>query len=313
MMGESGNSPVKGCLFVVIAAILWGSMGPFAKLLFEEGISPFELVQIRVTLSSIILAITLGIFSKGLLRIHLKDLTFFILIGSGAMALVQAAYFYAVSKIPVATAVLLQYTAPIMVTLFSIFFLKERLNALKILALILSIGGCFFVIDGYNIQLTQMNKLGIIGGLVSAVSLASYTLLGEKGMHRYPPWTILFYSLLFASLSWHIFYPPFRYLKASYSMVQWGLILYITVACTILTFGFFLAGINHIRSTRASITATLEPISAGFISFFLLGEVMQPLQILGGAMVIGAIILLQLEGEKTEMTPELIRARRGVR
>jgi drug/metabolite transporter (DMT)-like permease len=78
---------------------------------------------------------------------------------------------------------------------------------------------------------------------------------------------------------------------------------------TAIPFGLYFVGINYIRSTRASITATLEPISAGFIAYLFLGEVLEPLQILGGVLVITAIVLLQLQSEQNELTPELIRAR----
>jgi drug/metabolite transporter (DMT)-like permease len=78
---------------------------------------------------------------------------------------------------------------------------------------------------------------------------------------------------------------------------------------TAIPFGLYFVGINYIRSTRASITATLEPISAGFIAYLFLGEVLEPLQILGGVLVITAIVLLHLRSEQDELTPELIRAR----
>lgn len=100
--------------------------------------------------------------------------------------------------------------------------------------------------------------------------------------------------------------------RQDYPLLQWGLIVYVAVLGTLIPFALYFEGINLIRSTRASITATLEPISAAMISFFVLGETLEPLQILGGALVIGAIILLQLRKEYDDATPELIRRRRQV-
>ncbi len=82
---------------------------------------------------------------------------------------------------------------------------------------------------------------------------------------------------------------------------------------TIMPFGLYLAGINHIRSTRAIITATLEPISAALIAFLILGETFEPLQILGGLLVITAITSLQVQREKDELAPILIRRRNETR
>jgi len=81
----------------------------------------------------------------------------------------------------------------------------------------------------------------------------------------------------------------------------------VAILGTLVPFGLYFQGINLIRSTRASITATLEPISARLISLLALGETLEPLQIAGGILVIGAIILLQLRKEYDDATPELIR------
>jgi drug/metabolite transporter (DMT)-like permease len=189
-------------------------------------------------------------------------------------------------------------------------FWKERPTFSKIAALFLAFAGCFLVVGGYNLALLQMNLLGILGGLTSAITFAGYSLLGERAMHRYKPWTVIFYALAFSALTWHVFYPPFTYLRAGYSLAQWGWILYIAIVGTVVPFGLFFSGINHVRATRASITATLEPIFAGFLAFIFLGESLLLPQIVGGCMVILAIVLLQLQQEHDELAPALIRTKR---
>jgi drug/metabolite transporter (DMT)-like permease len=128
-------------------------------------------------------------------------------------------------------------------------------------------------------------------------------------MHRYSPWTVLFYALAFSAVSWHMFYQPFHYLRAGFSLSQWAGLCYIAVFGTAIPFGLYFVGINYVRSTRAMITATLEPISAGFIAYLFLGETLEPLQIIGAALVIGAIVVLQLHAEQDELTPAMIRSR----
>ena len=309
LLSKGKNNSAKGYLCVLVAALMWGSSGIAGKALFQAGMSPFELTQIRVTLSSVILLIVFLVFSRTLLRIQARDIPYFLFLGGVVMALMAGSYLYSISKIQVAAAILLQYLAPILVAIFSMLFWKEKVSCLKITALCFAFGGCFLVVGGYNLEILHMNLLGILGGLLAAISFAGYTLLGEREMHRYTPWTVLFYALVFSALTWHIFYSPFEYLKAGYSAAQWGWVFYISIVGTILAFGLFLAGINHIRSTRASITATLEPIFAGFLAFFLLGERLLFLQIIGGSMVIMAIVLLQLQQEQDELAPALIRAK----
>jgi drug/metabolite transporter (DMT)-like permease len=297
----------KGYLYVSIAAVLWASSGAAGKALFESGVSPFDLVQIRVTLASLMLLIIFVITDRALLRIRSRDLPYFLLQGSVVMALVQITYFYAISKIQVVAAVLLQYLSPIIVAVFSMLFWGERFTVWKLISLILAIGGCYLVVGGYNLELLQMNKLGLLAGLAAAVSYSAYALLGEWGMHRYSPWTVVFYSLAFAALTWHVVYPPFKYLYSDYSYVQWLLILHIVIFGTILPFGLYFVGINYIRSTRALITATLEPIFAGLFAFVFLGESLQMPQLAGVAFVLFAILLLQTQRESDSLAPHVIR------
>lgn len=225
------------------------------------------------------------------------------------MAMVQGTYFFAISKIEVAAAILLQDLAVVLVAIFSFCFWNERMTTSKLIALIMALCGCYMVVGGYDLDMIGMNRMGIMGGLASAVCLAGYTLVGEGAMHRYTPVTILFYALAFSSLTWHTIYPPFHYVSAGFTPSQWGWILYIAVVGTIIPFGLFFVGVNYIRSTRAIITATLEPISGGLMAFFLLGEILEPLQVIGGGLVIGAIVLLQITREQDEMTPEFLRTR----
>jgi drug/metabolite transporter (DMT)-like permease len=129
--------------------------------------------------------------------------------------------------------------------------------------------------------------------MLAAVSFAIYTVLSEYGMRKYTPWTVLLYGMLFAALMWNVLHPPLEALLHRYSPVQWGWILFIGICGTIFPFGLYFEGIKRIRSTHASITATLEPISAGVIASIFLGEVMALLQIIGGLIVIVSIVILQ--------------------
>jgi drug/metabolite transporter (DMT)-like permease len=293
---------------VMSAAILWAASGTVGKGLFAGGITPLDVVQVRATFGSLLLALFFATRARHLFRIQGKDVWLLLFLGSVVMALVQLTYFTTISKIQVAAAILLQYLAPILVACYSICFWKERLTMVKVLSLFLSFMGCYLVVGGYSLHLLHLNRAGIVWGLASAVCYASYALLGERAMHRYSPWTVLFYALLFSAIPWYIFYPPFHYLVAGFTWPQWAGLLYIAFLGTAVPFGLYFVGINYIRSTRASITATLEPISAGFIAYLFLGETLETLQVLGGILVIMAIVILQSRSEKDELAPELVRA-----
>ena len=243
------------------------------------------------------------------LKISPRDILYFLLLGIFGIAAAQFFYLFAISKIKVAAAILLHYTGPVFVTLYSVIFAGFRLRPAIVIAIIGSLTGCFLLVGAYNLNLLQMNKAGIIGGFLAAVAFATYSLLSEYGMRKYNPWTVLFYALLFAALTWNILHFPLEAFFHSYPPMVWGWILFIGVLGTILPFGFYFEGINLIRSTPASITATLEPITAGILSFIFLGETMGPLQISGGVLVLASVVLLQYSQEIDKNTPEVIRSK----
>jgi drug/metabolite transporter (DMT)-like permease len=287
-----------GYLFVILAAILWAISGSASKFLFNNGVSPFQLVQLRTTLAVTTLLIWLLIRQPELLKVSRKDLPYFFLLGI-SLASAQFTYLYAISKLQVAAAILLQYQAPIFIALYMVFK-RKKLYPSTVAAIIGAISGCYLVVGAYTMDIFTMNRAGIIVGLCSAVAFAWYSVQSEYGMRNYRPWTVVFYALLFASIIWNILHPPLKAFMHSYSSASWWLILYIGVFGTILPFGFYILGINLISSTHASITATLEPIAAAFIAYFFLNEIMGKWQIIGAVLVIVSIVLLQIRQNPPE-------------
>jgi drug/metabolite transporter (DMT)-like permease len=300
---------VKGYAYVLAAAALWASSGTLGKSLFAEGVTPLELAQVRGVVGSLFLALALAVTGPRRLRVGARDLIRLALLGGLVMSLVQVAYFHAIAAIQVAAAILIQYTSPVLVVVFSLLFLRERPTAPKLAALVLALVGCFLVVGGLDRSLGELNLAGLAWGLAASVSFAAYTLLGERSMHRYSPWTVLLYTLAFAALACHLVDPSFRYLTAGYDAGQWARMVYVSVLGTALPFGLYFAGIDRIRASRAAITATTEPIFAAVIAFALLGETLGLLQIAGGVLVIGAVALLQLRREAGGDAPHRIRGR----
>jgi drug/metabolite transporter (DMT)-like permease len=305
----ANRDPRWGYVYIVLAAVLWGVSGSAAKFLFHSGIGPFELTQLRLTLAAVLLFGWLSLRNPSRLRIARRDIGYFALFGALGIAGCQSTYLLAISRIQVAAAILLQYLAPIFIALHAVVFARDRLSPVTLAAMIGALAGCYLVVGAYTIELLQLNRVGIAAGVLSAVTFAWYSIQGEYGMRRYDPWTVLFYALFFAMLTLNIVHPPLRAFLHDYTALQWGWILYIGIAGTLAPFGLYLYGVNFIRSTRASITATLEPIVAAVVSYAFLNEVLTPLQIFGGALVIGAVILLQLKQERDEKAPEVMRAR----
>jgi drug/metabolite transporter (DMT)-like permease len=297
-----------GYVFVVLAAVCWASGAAASKFLFASGITPFQLVQLRITTACAVLLIWLLARRPRLLKIAPRDIPYFLLLGTLGMAAINITYLYAISRLNVAAALILEYLAPALIAAHTVIVRRERLSPWTALSIAAAIAGCYLVVGAYSLDLLQLNLPGILSGLGAAAAFAWWSVHGEYGMHRYDPWTVLFHALLVAAVEWNLLHPPLEAFLHPYDPATWGWILFVAVVGAILPFGLYYEGVSRIRATRASITSTVEPIVAGLLSFAFLGEAMGPLQIAGGALVIGAIVLLQLKQERDERTPALIRA-----
>ena len=294
-------SDKTGYLFVVAAALLWAISGTASKFIFSSGISPIELVQFRSAGSAVLLVFVLGVRKSFLLKIAPKNIGYFALLGA-LLAVTQFTYLFAISKTIVAVAILLQYQAPMVVALYTLVVLREKLAIATVIAIICSLLGCYLVVGAYSLNILSMSKAGIISGLCSAVTFALYTIASESGMRTYSPWTVLFYAFTVAAIILNIIYPPFHALGRSHTLETWWWIFFVTLFGTILPFAFYNLGIQRIRPTHASIAATLEPIAAAIISYVFLGEVLELWQIIGVILVITAIIILQLKPQNKRST-----------
>ena len=288
-----------GYLYILIGTTLWGVSSVVAKSLFIIGLPPVELVQIRLTLAALALLLILLVFNRNRIVISFKDLPYFLVLGFIGVAGVQFTYYYTISQIQVGPAVLIQYLSPVWIALYAFRFQKEPFTKGKIVALLFALLGCYFTVGGYRIDLLRLNRAGIVSGLVSSLFFSFYALYGEKGLKKYDPWTLILYGFGFGAFFYWVIISPVRIIHGGYSFKIWMAFLYIAIFSTLIPFGLYLKGIERVRATRASIAATWEPVVAGMTAYFVLGEVLLPLQVLGGIGVIAAIVLLQIAKEKT--------------
>jgi drug/metabolite transporter (DMT)-like permease len=293
-MGSSGTESIhRGFICVILAALLWAAAGSAAKYLFLSGMSPAQLVQLRTTIGSVVLALWLGSRHPASLRVAPGDLWKIGLLGV-SIAATQFTYYFAISKIQVAAAILLQYQAPVFVALFALIFARERLTPVIVAALSGALIGCYLLVGAYKLDLLHMNREGIAGGLASALCFAWYSVSSSYAMRRYTSWAVVFYSFLGAAVIWNLFHPPLEAFSQPGSAWEWWWVIFISIFGTVFAFWFYTTGIRLIGPTRASITATLEPITAGLISYLFLKESLEPLQIGGALIVIAAVVSLQI-------------------
>ena len=294
----------KGILFILTAAILWAIGGTLAKYLFLAGIAPTDLVQARLTYSFLILGFVLAFLNKRAFIIDLKDIGYFLVLGVFGLAILQFTYFYAINKIDVGIAVTIQYTAPSIILMYQLVFLKEKATFATVGAIGLALVGCYFVVGVNELSIEELNWEGIVVAFLSAITFAFYTIYSKKGLAKYDSWTVFFYVLLAASLFWNIIHPPLSLVGKGYSYSTWGLILAIALISTLLPFGFFYVGLQSLEPVVVTVTSTLEPIFAIIIAFLVLGEKLEWLQIIGGLLIVASVVMVALgERKKKILSP----------
>ncbi len=291
---SSWKGRLKGSLMVLGAAAAWGLMGTLARYLFTAGeVGPLALTAIRSTLAVLLLALGLLLWDSRQLRLSLKDLPWAALVGVAGLAMANFTYYYTISLTNVATAILLQYMAPILVALASVVFLGERPTRITLLALALAIGGCFLMVKGYNPALLRLNLPGLISGLLSACAFAGYTLFTKRAVSQIPSWTLLVYAYAFSTLFWWMLTPPWVLLSEGYSLRLWAIFFLIGAGGTVLPFALYTFGLTYLPATQVSIISTMEPVVAAGAGFFFLSEALDPPQLLGGGLVVMGVILVQ--------------------
>jgi len=315
---EREPSQARGYGLVAIAAFCWAGGGLIAKWLFTARgadtavwlfqplgieIDPVLLSASRAMLSAVITLAFLLLRRREALTVRLRDLPFLAAFGVFGLALVHLAYFKTIAATDVATAILLEYLAPVIVLVVSVAFLRERLTVTLPVAVALSVGGCALMVGAIGGDGIHVSSEGLAWGLASAVLFAGYMLMGRYAAGRFTPWTMLFYGLCAASLFWlAVLGGPSRVLALLSDWRAFLAVLALSVVSTVVPFAAFLAALHDIEATKASVASTLEPVLAGCVAWFLFVEHLTVLQLLGGVCVVAAIVVSQV---RTHVPPEM--------
>ncbi|MDE3057962.1 MAG: EamA family transporter [Bacteroidota bacterium] len=286
---------LKGYLFIAVAASLWGISATVAKMLFNRAIDPLIIVQTRVSIAFIVLLIYFGAARREVLRISLRDVPLFFYVGICGLAGSNYFYYAAIKESNVATSILVQYTAPVMVALYATVVQREAMTKFKAAALLFSMTGIVLAVGGYDPNLLRGSLKGIANAFAAAVSFSIFNIAGKPLTMKYSVWTTLIYVLGAATVFWLFVNSPAAIVHAHYSPDNWLVFTLVSTISILLPYIFYFSGLRFIEPTRAIITSTLEPVVAIVSAFLVLGGAMSFIQIVGVVFVLAAIGLLQVK------------------
>lgn len=292
-MGKSGprraySDTVLGLVAVAAAAALWAVAVVVARRLFDDGVEPLELVQARAILSAAGLALVPAAWRR-----RGRGWQWAAALGL-SIALVNAVYYIAIQRLDVAVAIVLQYLAPGLVVLWVALSSRRRPAREVVIAVVVAFLGVVLVSELLEGGLGGLDLPGIAAGLGAAVFFAAYTLLSEKTGEIYGVVGGLFRGFVAASAFWVIFQSFRGWPSDLFTPEHLPLVLFIGIFGTLVPFLLYLWGVERVRSERATIAATLEPVLVAIIGWLWLGQALSIVQLLGGALILGAVLSLQL-------------------
>ncbi len=292
-----------GYIYALLAAVLFGANGSVTKVTMEAGLTPAQVTEFRLVGTAIIAGLVLLIVDRKAFRLPRSQWLIMIVLGVVGVALLQATYAAALQLLPVGIALLLEYTAVLMVALFAYFVLKEQIKARLWVAIGFVLVGLAVVAQVWS---STLDALGVVLALAAAVCLAVYFLVGERQVARISPLAVSFWTMTIAAVFWSfvsgwwelspgIFATPVD-IGGAGAVVEVPMAVPLAWNIVMGSFAPFLlslAALRHLPATAAGIVASSEVVFAFAVAWIWLGEVLDPIQIAGAAIVLAGIIVAQ--------------------
>ncbi len=282
-------------------------------------IDPLILAQARTTIAFLlVMPILWALRGRGSTLLPRKELLQAFLLGVFGLAFSNYAYYLAIQKTTVATAIILQYVAPVWVLLYMVFTGQQRATASRVWGVALAVLGCVFAIGVFAgvkhppflaiaAGSIKLNTVGVLAAQVAAVAFAFYSIYGRHLLQVYDRWAVLTNSLLGAAIFWMIVNPPWKIIAAHYAPKQYAFMVLFSITSAAVPFSLYFAGLHYLDATRVIVTAALEPVFSVVIAAVFLGESVTPIQMVGMAVVLSAISLIQRpEGESAPLVVDPI-------
>ncbi len=278
-----------GYFLVILAAVLWGTLGIPVDALKVAGLNSYEIGVTRSFLGAALMGVFMAYYDMRSFKVDLKLVPLLIGVGAASQAGLNIGYFIAISQLGLGIAVVLLYTSPVFANLLSFLIYRERLTIGKGVSVILAIAGCFLAVTG-GVFTISLSFLGILSGLLSGFSFGITPIFSKKLGGRASLLQILFYSFLFGGIIQLFFIDAGEYLlKFNIEILFYGMIL--AVFPTILSFTLYNRGLKFIEPGVASILCVMEVVVATLVAKFYFSETLGSVKILGIVLIILASTL----------------------
>ncbi|HEX2231782.1 MAG TPA: EamA family transporter [Thermoleophilaceae bacterium] len=284
-----------GSLMCLGSGAAFGAMAIFGKLAYDQGATVGTLLSVRFALAAVLFwgLVVVSRVANEIRKLDGRDVGIGLALGACGYAAQAGCFFAALERIDASLLSLLLYTFPAIVAVAAVLLGRERLDARKLAALALASGGLVLVLAGAGTG--KLDPLGVALGLGAAVVYSTYILSSEGVSKRLHPALLAAIVCSGAAVSLSAGSALLGELRpGDLTIAGWGWLACLAVVSTVAAVGLFFAGLSRVGPTTASILATVEPLVTVLLAFLVFGETLGPAQLAGGALVLAAVLVLQL-------------------
>jgi drug/metabolite transporter (DMT)-like permease len=284
----------SGTLLCLGSATAFGAMAVFGKLAYDDGATVGTLLAVRFLLAAALLWTLILTGDRGAREIRVlrgRDVALALVLGACGYAIQAGCYFAALERIDASLLSLVLYTFPAIVAAAAIALGRERVDARRLAALALASGGLALVLAGAGAG--ALDPLGVALALAAAVVYSTYILSSEAVARRMPPRLLAALVCTGAAASLTAGSALLGELRpGELTVAGWGWLACLAAVSTVAAISLFFAGLRRVGPTTASILATVEPLVTVLLAFLVFGEMLSAVQLAGGALVLGGVLVL---------------------
>jgi len=300
----------KGILLALSSAMLWGVSGTFVQYLFQhKNMNAEWLVTVRLLISGMLLLVIAQ--SKKNTSIwtiwkNRKDTIAILLFSIFGMLACQYTYFAAIQSSNAATATILQYMGPVIITCYLILYKRKFPTRIEALAIVLTLCGTFLIVTHGSFERLSLSGLALCWGILSAFALATYTLIPLDLLKRWDPLIIIGWGMLLGGIVFSFVHAPWKF-SGQWDKTTFLLTGFIIIFGSLIAFYSFMISIKLIGPTDASLLACTEPLSSAAIAVLWLKVQFGIYDWLGTVLILTTVVILTLKEKQKKQQPEFIK------
>ncbi|GAA1271973.1 EamA family transporter [Saccharothrix xinjiangensis] len=302
------NGLGRGTSLAVLSSIAFGTSGVLAKPVMAAGAAPAQVTSARIALAAVVLLVGTAVLRPRALWFGAPGSRlggWALPLGYGLFAVVGAPllFFVSASRIPVGIAMLLQFTAPVLVALWVRLVRRTVLPTAVWWGTAIAVTGLAVV--GEVWRTPRLDTVGVVAALASAVCLAAYYLLGERAAGRADPFGVTAVGMLFGAVVLAVLSPPWSTPVTLPTELgpSWLLLVVMALFSTVVAYLTGILSLRHLPSAVASVIGLLEVVVSAALAWWLLGEALTAVQLTGAVVLLTGAAVVQVASARNNHSP----------